>query len=205
MQCWEGLLYSVLEHNWFHLHNLLPSACRKITLCDSSEWCAFQRRGCTWLQAQMSRILHHSPPPHMFVHADVSILTARFWVGRIMVWCWESLCPLVKEIWNFIWSSFSLDSNLVVLWFGFRQNILYLDWYQHFKTLMRTAYRAGVCVWVCVTHRQWTTVRPSPHSLCHFCTWASKLRKAFLESGTSRYADHRRNWNWHTTSWPSWS
>lgn len=56
-----------------------------------------------------------------------------------------------------------------------------------------------------ITHRQWTTVRPSPHSLCHLCTWASRLRKAFLESGTSRYADQRRNWNWHTTSWPSWS
>ncbi len=55
------------------------------------------------------------------------------------------------------------------------------------------------------THRQWTTVRPSPHSLCHLCTWASRLRKAFFESGTSRYADQRRNWNWHTTSWPSWS
>lgn len=56
-----------------------------------------------------------------------------------------------------------------------------------------------------ITHRQCTTVRPSPHSLCHLCTWASRLRKAFLESGTSRYADQRRNWNWHTTSWPSWS
>lgn len=56
-----------------------------------------------------------------------------------------------------------------------------------------------------ITHRQCTTVRPSPHSLCHLCTWASRFRKAFLESGTSRYADQRRNWNWHTTSWPSWS
>lgn len=56
-----------------------------------------------------------------------------------------------------------------------------------------------------ITHRQWTAVRPSPHSLCHLCTWASRFRKAFLESGTSRYADQRRNWNWHTTSWPSWS
>lgn len=62
----------------------------------------------------------------------------------------------------------------------------------------------GCTVWG-FTHRQWTTVRPSPHSLCHLCTWASRLRKAFLESGTSRYADQRRNWNWHTTSWPSWS
>ncbi len=53
------------------------------------------------------------------------------------------------------------------------------------------------------TYRQWTTVRPSPHSLCHLCTLASRLRKAFLESGTSRYADQRRNWNWHTTRWPS--
>lgn len=48
-------------------------------------------------------------------------------------------------------------------------------------------------------------MRPSPHSLCHLCTWARRLRKAFLESGTSRYADQRRNWNWQTTSWPSWS
>lgn len=46
---------------------------------------------------------------------------------------------------------------------------------------------SNVEVWdSAMTHRQWTTVRPSPHSLCHLCTWASRLRKAFLESGTSR-------------------
>lgn len=48
-------------------------------------------------------------------------------------------------------------------------------------------------------------VRPSPHSLCQLWTWASRLRKAFLESGTSRYGDQRRNWKCRTTSWPSWS
>ena len=36
------------------------------------------------------------------------------------------------------------------------------------------------------THRQCTTVRPSPRSACHLSTSASRCRKAFLESGVSR-------------------
>jgi len=67
------------------------------------------------------------------------------------------------------------------------------------------AMQRSVC-WRCKqTHRQWTTVRPSPHSLCQLWTWAKRLRKAFLESGTSRYGDQRKNWKWRSTSWPSWS
>lgn len=36
------------------------------------------------------------------------------------------------------------------------------------------------------THRQCTTVLPSPLSFCHLSTWARRCRKDFLESGVSR-------------------
>lgn len=53
------------------------------------------------------------------------------------------------------------------------------------------------------THRQCTMVRPSPLSACHLSSSANRRRKAFLESGVSRYADQRRNWKCRTSRCPS--
>lgn len=53
------------------------------------------------------------------------------------------------------------------------------------------------------THKQCTTVLPSPLSFCHLSTWARRCRKDFLESGVSRYADQRRYWKCRTIRCPS--
>lgn len=149
-------------------------------LCDNSEWCAFLGRG--WKAAHACRHKQLFLPRDVCLYAYVSTLTACVYVDEMAAWCFMTIivCVLVTDI-----SS---------------KNVEHL-FSQQLKSRCCIYSQTFVCM--CLTHRQWTTVRPSPHSLCHFCTWASKLRKAFLESGTSLYADQRKNWNWHTTRWPS--
>ena len=56
------------------------------------------------------------------------------------------------------------------------------------------------------THRQCTTVRPSPplYSSCHLSTWRMSFRKERLDTGVSLYIGQPRNWNCCTIRYPSW-
>ena len=65
---------------------------------------------------------------------------------------------------------------------------------------------AGVRLVDVCTHRQCTTVRPSPplYSSCHLSTWRMSFRKERLDTGVSLYIGQPRNWNCCTIRYPSW-